>query len=59
MDTILNTKKVILSSVCVCLLPTDVALDNMFFFCSRRVIALAYIFGKMAPVTAIMDAIYL
>ena len=57
MDTILDTTKVYLSSVCFRLLPTDVAWDNMFFFCSCRVIALAYIFGKMAPVTAIMGAI--
>ena len=30
-----------------------------FFFCSFRVIALAYCFGKMAEVTAIMDTISL
>ena len=33
--------------------------DNMFFFCSCRVITLAYRFGKMVLVTAITDAIYL
>ena len=41
------------------LLPTDVAWDNIFFFCSCRVISFAYCFGKMAPVTAIMDVISL
>ena len=51
--------KVFLSSVCFHLFPTDVAWDNIFFFCSCRVIALAYCFGKMVPVTAITDAIYL
>ena len=30
-----------------------------FYFCSCRVITLAYRFGKMVPVTAIMDAIFL
>ena len=34
-------------------------MGQYFFFCSCRVIALIYIFGKTAPVTAIMDAIYL
>ena len=48
-----------LSSVCFCLLPTDVSWDSIFFFCSCRVIALAYFFGKLAPVIAIMDAISL
>ena len=37
----------------------DFAWDNIFFFCPCRVIALAYYFGKMAPVTAIIDAISL
>ena len=32
---------------------------KFYFFFSCRVIALVYIFGKMAPVTAIMDAISL
>ena len=59
MDTILDMKKVFLSSVCFRLLPTDVAWDNIFLFCSCLVIALAYPFGKMALVTAIIDAIYL
>ena len=59
MDTILDTTKVFLSYVCFHLLPTDVAWDNIFFFYSCRVIALAYIFGKMAPVTAITYVIYL
>ena len=59
MDTILDMTKVFLSSVFIYLLPTDVAWDNIFFFCSCHIIALAYIFGKMALVTAIMDEIYL
>ena len=58
MDTILDMTKVFLSSVCFRLFPIDVACDN-FFFCSCRVITLAYRFGKMVPVTAIMDAISL
>ena len=32
---------------------------TIFFFCSCQVITLAYSFGKMVPVTAIMDAISL
>ena len=59
MDTILDVKKVFLSSVCFLLFPTDVAWDNIFFFCSCRLITLAYCFGKMVPVTAIMDTISL
>ena len=59
MDTILDTAKVFLYSVCFCLLQTDVAWDNIFFFCSCWVIELLYCFGKMAPVNTIMDAIYL
>ena len=31
MDTILDMTKVFLSSVCFCLLPTDVAWDNILF----------------------------
>ena len=58
MDTILDMTKVVLSSVCFCLFLTDVACDNMFFG-SCRVITLSYRFGKMVPVTAIIDAIYL
>ena len=57
MDTILDMAKVFLSSVCFNLFPIDVACDNIFFFCLCRVITLAYSFGKMVPVTAIMDAI--
>ena len=57
MDTILDMKKVFLSSVCFRLFPTDVACDNICFFCLCQVITLAYHFGKMVPVTAIMDAI--
>ena len=57
MDKILEMKNVFLSSVCVCLLPTDVAWDNIFSFCSCPVIALVYIFGEMALVTTIIDAI--
>ena len=59
MDTLLDTTKVFLSSVCFLLLPTDDAWDSIFFFCSCLVIPLAYYFRKMAPITAIMDAIYL
>ena len=51
--------KSFLSSVCLRLFPIDVAWDNIFFFCSWRVITLAYRFGKMVPVTAIMNAISL
>ena len=58
MDTILYMKTLFLYSVCFCLLPTDVAWDNFYFF-SWQVIALAYCFGKMVPVTAIIDAISL
>ena len=57
MDTILDMTKGFLSSVCFRLFPIDVACDNFFLSC--RVIALAYSFGKMVPVTAIMDAISL
>ena len=59
MDTILDMTKVFLSSFCFRLFPTDVACDNVFFFCSCQVITLAYRFGEMVPVTAIMDAISL
>ena len=48
-----------MSSVCFRLFPIDVACDKKIFFCSCQVITLAYRFGKMVPVTAIMDAIYL
>ena len=59
MDTILDIAKVFLSYVCFILLPTDVAWDNIVFFCSCRVNALAYVLGKTAPVTVIMDAVSL
>ena len=59
MDTILDLTKVLLCSVCFRLFPIDVACDNIVFFSSCQVITLAYRFGKMVPVTAIMDAIYL
>ena len=59
MDTILDMTKVFLSYVCFRLFPTEVAWENIFFFCLCRVITLAYYFGKMVPVTAIMDAISL
>ena len=59
MDTILDMTKVFLSSVYFRLFPTDVAWDNIFFFCLCRVITLAYCFGKMMPVTTIMDEISL
>ena len=51
--------KKILSSVCFCLFPIYVACENIVFFCSCRIITLAYCFGKMVPVTAIMDAVSL
>ena len=59
MDTILDMKKVFPFSVYFCLLRTDVAWDNIYLFSSCGVITLVYVFGKMAPVTAIMDAISL
>ena len=59
MDKILDMKYSFLSSVCFSLLPTDVVWDNIFLFYSCQVIALAYCFGKMAPVTTIMDEISL
>ena len=34
-------------------------MGQYFLFCSCQVIALACLFGKMTPVTAKMDAIYL
>ena len=58
MDTILDITKVFLSSICFRLLLTDVACE-IFFLYLCCLIALAYIFGKMAPVTAIMGAISL
>ena len=59
MDRILIITKAFLFSVFFRLLPTDVAWDNIGFFCSCWVIALEHCFGKMVPVTAIIDAIYL
>ena len=59
MDTILDMKNIFLSSVCFCLFPIDVACDIIIFFCSCRVITLAYCFGKMVPFTDLMDVIYL
>ena len=58
MDTILDMTKVF------CLLFVFVYFQQMlhgtiFFFCSCWVITLAYHFGKMVLVTAIMDAISL
>ena len=58
MDNILDTKKVL------CILFVFVYYRLMLhgtivLFCSCRVIALAYYFGKMAPVTDIMGEIYL
>ena len=50
--------KSFLSSVCFLLFPTDVSCENILFF-SCQVITLAYRFGKMVPVTAIMDTISL
>ena len=59
MDTILDMTKVFLSSVCFRLFPIDVACENIVFFCYCWVITLAYRFGKMMPVTTIMDEISL
>ena len=59
METILDMTNKILSFDPFRLLQTDVAWDNIFYFCSCRVIILAYCFGKMSPVTAIMDEISL
>ena len=59
MDTILDMTKVFLSSACFRLFPTYVACDNIVFFCSCQVITLVYCFGKMVPVTAMMDTLYL
>ena len=59
MDTILDREKKFLSHVCFRLFPIDVASGGGDIFCSCRVITLAYCFGKMVPVTAIMDAISL
>ena len=57
MDTILDMRKFLLSSFCFRLLHIDIAWENIFFFCSCRVITLAYCFGKIAPVTAITGGI--
>ena len=57
MDTILDMTKVFLSSVLVYF--QQMLHGTIFFFCSCRVITLAYRFGKMVPVTAIMDEISL
>ena len=56
MDTKLDIKKAFLSSFCFCLLPTDVAWDifSPLFMLGN---CIGICFGKMAPVTAIMDAI--
>ena len=59
METILDMTKLFLSTVFNCLVTTDVAWYNIVFFCSWRVTAFAYLFGKVAPVTAVMDAMYL
>ena len=59
MDTILDMTKVFLSSACFGLFPIDAACDNIVFFCSCRVITLAYRFSEMVPVNAIMGAISL
>ena len=58
MDNILDMTKVLLSSVCFCLLTTDVAWDNFFLlFVSGNCIGI--FFGKMAPFTSIMGEISL
>ena len=51
MDTILDTTKVYLYSVCFSLLPTDASWNHIYIYFSCQVIALAYCFGKMAPAT--------
>ena len=58
MDTILDMTKFFLSSVFFFYLQHMLHV-TIYCFCSCRVIALAYRFGKMVPVTAIMDAISL
>ena len=58
MDTILDITKTFLYYVCFCLLPTDVAWDNIvFLFVSGNCIRI--FFGKMAPASAIIGTIYL
>ena len=52
MDTILDTTKVFPYSFCFGLLPTDDVWN--YFFCFCRVIALAFCFGKIELVIAIM-----
>ena len=58
MDRILDMNS-FLSSVFFSLLPNDVAWDNIILSCSCQVITLAYCFGKMTSVTAIMGDISL
>ena len=57
MDIILDMKFFFLSSVCFCLVPTDVSWAYIFSFVHAGN-CIGIFFGKMAPVTAIMDAIY-
>ena len=56
MDKILDMKEYFLSFVCVRLLSIDVAWDNIFFLLFMSGHCIGIFFGKMAPVTAIMDA---
>ena len=58
MDTILDMKKVFLSSVYFSLFPIDVACDNIFLlFVSGYYIGIS--FWQDVPVTAIMDEVSL
>ena len=58
MDTILDMTKYFLSSVCFCLLLTDVAWDNIFLLLILGNFIGNY-FGGMASFTAIMVAMSL
>ena len=42
MDTILDVKKVFLSSVCFLLFPTDVACDKLFWFVLGNYIGISF-----------------
>ena len=58
MNTILDMTRFFMASVCFRLLLTDVAWDSFFLlFVSDNCIGI--FLGEMAPVIAIMDAIYL
>ena len=59
MDIILDMTKVFLSSVFFLSITDICCLGQFCFLCLCRVISLAYIFGKIAPVTSIVDEISL